>query len=148
MTQRLDAEEYDDSQTVTIKIPLTVPYATDSREFVRVDGVFEHEGDIYHLVKQRLYSDTLEIVCIKDRESKHMEQALNEYVKTFTDGATSNQASSKAVVEFNFIKDYTIQTFSFDQVSVGWSINILKGNSFPSFISQYCVSIVHPPERA
>jgi hypothetical protein len=144
---RLDTQEFNDTETITVKVPLTIPYASNSVQFERVDGVFEYEGEFYRLIKQRLLNDTLQIVCMRDHQSKQMEHALNDYAKTYTDQAPSNQSSGKSVIEINFIKDYTLQTFSFDEVSKGWSIEVLKGNSLPSFISQYSVSITHPPER-
>ncbi|MBK5278548.1 MAG: hypothetical protein JJE09_06760, partial [Bacteroidia bacterium] len=65
MRQKFDDENYS-HQEVIFKMPLAIPYSTDSKEYTRVDGEFEHNGDMYRLVKQRLQSDTLYIVCIKD----------------------------------------------------------------------------------
>jgi len=76
MIQNLDADNYDQSETVTIKIPITVPYASDSREFSRVDGTYKHNGEFYRLVKQALLKDTLHIVCVKHPGSKRINQAL------------------------------------------------------------------------
>ena len=48
MRADFDEENYH-HQEVTIKVPLTVPYSTDSREYSRVDGEFEHKGEVYRL---------------------------------------------------------------------------------------------------
>lgn len=116
---RLDADDYKSSQTVTIKIPFTVPYATDSREFERIDGEFEHNGEFYRLVKQRLYRDTLSIVCVKDHESKRIMQALSSYVKTFTDKPVdTNQSTAKIISRFS--KDYISTSFELSTSAEGW----------------------------
>jgi hypothetical protein len=72
------------SETVTLKVPVAIPYLQNT-DFERVNGEFEHNGEFFRLVKQRFASDTLYIVCIKDTRSKHIKQALAEYVKTFSD---------------------------------------------------------------
>ncbi|HEX6890362.1 MAG TPA: hypothetical protein VF141_06710, partial [Chryseolinea sp.] len=84
LVQRLDNDQYLEEQTVTLKVPMTLPYHLDS-EYERVDGEIEHDGEFYRLVKQKLQKDTLYIVCIKDQGSKRIKQALADYVKTFTD---------------------------------------------------------------
>jgi hypothetical protein len=146
MTHALDADEYDESQALTIKIPVAIPYAVDSHDFVRVAGTFQHEGEFYRLVKQRLLSDTLHIVCIKDQQSKRINQALTDYVKTFTDKPASD---SQHVLTFSdFIKDYLTTTTSISSLNFGWQLDLEKSTSLNVFLSTYCSSIIHPPERA
>ena len=146
MIQRLDAEDYSSSETVTIKIPLTVPYAVDSRSFERVDGKFEHKGEFYRLVKQRLAGDTLYVVCIKDHHNKRINEAMSSFVKTFTDKPVDQHSGSKIVI--NFIKDYIQQSFTIQHLSVGWAADVVKENSCSIIESTFHTSILHPPERA
>ena len=47
MTRMFDSGTYEESQTITIKLPLTVPYLSDYKGFERVDGKFWHEGQFY-----------------------------------------------------------------------------------------------------
>jgi hypothetical protein len=146
MTQELDDFQYDESQAITIKVPVTIPYATDSPDFVRVEGTFQHEGEFYRLVKQRLLSDTLHIVCVKDEQSKRINEALTDYVKTFTDKPVSD---SQHVLTFSdFIKDYLTTTVSIAHVNFGWQRELEKSTSLAVFIPAYSPSIIHPPERA
>src|SRR5207302_5128451 len=72
--KQLDEDQYSASDAMTFKVPLSVPYAADNQEYDRVTGEFEHRGEVYRLVKQKLYHDTLYIVCVKDRESKKINQ--------------------------------------------------------------------------
>lgn len=144
MRQNFDDETYD-HQEITFKVPLTVPYFTDSREYTRVDGEFEHDGDVYRLVKQRLQSDTLYIVCVKDHTSKDINQALEDYVKTFTDKPVSTKGNSKNIQ--NLIKDYITQSISMENQNTGW----VKTFLFYPTNHQYELvtnSLVGPPPRA
>jgi hypothetical protein len=115
-SQRLDVDSYDPSETVTMKVPLAIPYASDT-EYERVDGEIEHNGESYRLVKQKLQQDTLYIVCVRDVKTDHIKQALAEYVKTFRD-APQNGPQQKVIP--NFIKDFIQTSFNMGTSSTGW----------------------------
>jgi len=100
LMQRFDANDYGEQETVTLKVPLALPYAADETQFERVDGELEHQGEFYRLVKQRLYQDTLYMVCYKDSQSKRIKQALADYVKTFTDKPADAKSSGKTLQTF------------------------------------------------
>lgn len=144
MRQDFDDDTYD-HQEVTFKIPLTVPYSTDSKEFTRVDGEFEHQGEVFRLVKQRLQTDTLYIVCVKDNTSKKINQALADYVKTFTDKPVSSKGNSKNIQ--NLIKDYLTQSISIEKQNSGWE------KTFTFYVVEHSYELVNssltgPPPRA
>jgi hypothetical protein len=104
MNQRLDDENYNADETVTIKIPLTVPYNTFSPDYERMTGSFEHSGEFFKLIKQKLERDTLYIVCIKDHKEKQLHAALTDFIKLSTDLPTSSQQTLKLLS--GLIKDY------------------------------------------
>lgn len=118
MRASFDTEHYSHNQEITLKVPLAVPYSTDSEEYVRVDGEFEHDGQIYRTVKQRLHHDTLYIVCVKDEASQEMKQALEEYAQSFSDKPASEKGNSKTIQ--NFIKDYITTSTAIQSVESGW----------------------------
>lgn len=146
LTRRLDAGQYTESETITIKIPITIPYASDSTDFQRVNGVFKHEGEYYRMIKQRLIRDTLHIVCFNDQRSKQLDDAFGRYAKSLSDKPSDTPAGSKA--SGTFIKDYLIHPFALRPSSEGWVINISKTILTASFISDFHPSIIHPPERS
>jgi hypothetical protein len=140
---------FDDSnflpeEEITIKVPITIPYATDSREFTRVDGEFEHEGEVYRMVKQRYISDTLHIVCVKDNTSKEIKQALTDYVKTFTDKPSSEKGSTKTLQ--NFIKDYISCSTVLQSGENGWN-NILNYRAHTSVYESLAIQLNSPPPK-
>ena len=146
MIKRIDAEKYSVSETVTIKIPIAIPYAVDSENFERVDGQFEHKGEFYRLVKQKLAKDTLYIVCIRDHENKRIDEAISSFVKTFTDKPADQHSGAKVVV--SFIKDYIHPSFSVQHLSLGWATDVVKESFWNDLESSFHPSIIHPPERA
>lgn len=144
MTARLDADQYDESQTMTIEIPITAPYMTDDADFKRVDGIFEYKGEFFRLVKQKYAKETLTVVVIKDTENKRINEAISEYVMSF--GDTGDDQDSNITV--SFIKDYIPQTFSMLQSSTGWQKDVVNSISPISLIPTFTASVIHPPERA
>jgi hypothetical protein len=145
MIQKLDLDNFDRSEMVVVKIPISIPYATESEAFERVDGLFEHKGEFYRKVKQRLLQDTLHIICVKDKDRSHINNAWEKYVMTFTDNHADSQSSSKVL--YNFIKDYLSRSFSILQISRGWDFEIKHRTIIIFSISEFFPSIIHPPER-
>lgn len=117
VTQRINAEDYEQSETITIKIPLSIPYYGDT-DFERVDGEIEHEGQFYRLVKQKLQKDTLHIVCIRDTRAQHIHEALSDYVNTFADQSADRTGTGAT---YSFIKDYVAASFGLHVVATGWA---------------------------
>lgn len=140
--QRLDADNYNSEETITLKVPLSIPYYGNT-DFERVDGEIEHKGEFYRLVKQKFEKDTLYIVCIKDVKSRQIKQALTKYVKTFSD-QPSDQSNTKTV--HTFIKDYIATTFSLGNSSTGWSLSIVHHTAEARIFSPYFLIISPPPE--
>jgi hypothetical protein len=143
LTQRLDAGDYAASETVTIKVPLAIPYYMDTG-FERIDGEIEHQGEFYRLVKQKLENDTLHIVCFRDVKGKRLKQALADYVKTFSHHSSDEQ-QLKTVP--GFIKDYISANFTLASSAMGWNIAVdLNGVQVPLHVLS--LPVVSPPPEA
>jgi len=140
----LDADTYDTANTVTLKIPISIPYAPDN-DFQRIDGLFEHGGEHYRLVKQKYEQDTLVVVCIRDTERKKIDQELSDYVKTFSDKATDHPGNVKKIPAF--IKDYLPQYTVVRPLSSGWEKDVIHHDLSRNLISTFECSLIHPPER-
>jgi hypothetical protein len=146
-SKKLDDDQYAGSQTLTFRIPLSVPYYTDNNEYERVKGHFEKDGETYQLVKQKLLHDTLYIVCFKDDQSKKINQELADYVKTFSDKPEDNQTSSGVKLPSNFSKDYLSQRISISIYCHGWVSEVSTRTLLVTLVSTFAPSMVHPPER-
>lgn len=130
---------------VTFKIPLSVPYGVDSREYRSAEGQFEFGGEIYQITKQKLFKDTLYIVGVKDETSSMWGRAIADYVMTFSD--TQDDASDSQTTKINLIKDFISFSISLTGDNGGWHVLIEPSSRVAHFASTYCASFVHPPER-
>jgi hypothetical protein len=143
---QLDEEHYSGADAMTFRIPLSVPYSTDGQEYERVSGQFEHDGEIYRLVKQKLLRDTLYIVCVRDNEGKKINQALADYVKTFTDKpVNAKQQQGKHLL--SFIKDYIPTGVSVEPQCSGWNKAIGFGDFKIQYLSFETSGIKYPPKQ-
>lgn len=143
---QLDEELYSGADAMTFRVPLTVPYSTDHQDYERVSGEFEHDGDVYRLVKQKLFRDTLYIVCVKDINSKKINQALVDYVKTFTDKpVNAKQQNGKQVL--SFMKDYVTMRVAVESQSSGWKKTVGYGDFTRYYLSYHTSRIKHPPKH-
>jgi len=142
----LDADRYDATQTVILKLPISVPYVAGKGNFERMDGVIEHEGEHYRLVKQKYADDTLTMVCIRDTGRKNISEGMADYVKSFTDKAAGHHHSDKPAV--SFIKDYLPHYTVVKSLTAGWESPILHRSLDRILIPSFEPSVIHPPNLA
>lgn len=145
MSRTLDADQHDDNQTLTLKIPVSLPYVADQSDFQRVDGKFKHGGQSYRLLKQKYSKDTLTVVCVRDYENERISEALSNYVKTFIDSGPDSDESLKITV--SFIKDFLPQKFSILTITPGWQSEVTTNIFVENLTSTFIPLVVHPPEH-
>lgn len=144
VAQNLDNDNYPGADEMTFKVPLTLPYYADSREYERVRGEFEVKGEVYQLVKQKLLRDTLYIVCVKDHGSKKIKQALTDYVKTFTDKPESSNSGTKLAPQFS--KDFLTYCIRVVPGATGWGRELTFYNKVPNSLENDSPIFSPPPQ--
>ena len=103
MLQKLDADNYAAYQSITLKIPLSLPYQLSSNaDFERINGSFQYKGEFYKLVKQKMKADTLYVVCVKDHEEKRLQTTMSDFMKVSNDIPSSGTMK----VLNGFVKDF------------------------------------------
>ncbi len=145
LSSRLDSDMYDLGAKVTFKIPLSVPYGTDSENYQPASGQFEKDGEVYRIVKQRYHKDVLYIECIKDEGTSRINNALNDFVQSF---AGQEDDSQQSTVAPGFIKDYMNIEIAVVSGNGGWVKEMSLASASRFFFDSYCASIIHPPDRA
>ncbi len=143
MHAKFDQGDYRDEVTVTLRIPLAMPYSYDRVDFDRVNGVFEHRGELYRLVEKKLDNDTLTVVCVVDGEHKRINNAFESYVKTFQDTPGDHPSGVHTV---SLIKDYLMNGFCIEQGSSGWSATLANRSQFLNPAPAFLKAISIPPE--
>lgn len=106
MKARLDAHVFEEDELFTIKIPIRLPYWTETRHAPeRIDGQIEFNGDFYKLYKQEVIADTLVVLAVKDHTEKALFSALTEWVKITVTGLPGTSEKAAGQVS-HLIKDY------------------------------------------
>jgi hypothetical protein len=151
LEKKLNEDEYSERETITFKFHLTLPYSLGEPAFERAEGQFEYNGAYYHLVKQQYAQDTLYLVCIRNHETQRINQALNDYVKTFANqptGPPSSDAGKTVKILPTLLKDYLAQEFSILHSSAGWAVALQFANSKQGHLASHHQVIIQPPEGA
>ena len=118
LVAKIDKKEYNDADLITITVPLSMPYLTDSKDFERKDGEINVNGKIYHYVKQKISQGNLVLMCLPDEQKMQIQSAKDEVFKLANE-LQNNTSSKKSgensqVIKF-VISDYDkLQTTSFN----------------------------------
>lgn len=89
---KFDKDDYDHSELISIKIPSpNLPYYHSSKEFYNMEGEIEMDGIFYKFVKRRLYNDTLEFLCLPNKEAMNLYTAKNDFFKRVNDLQQNSQ---------------------------------------------------------
>lgn len=90
INKAIEQRTYNLENTVTLRIPVSLPYQLFADGFQPVKGEFEYNGAYYNLIKQKLANDTLYIVCVENetRSELNAKQVDFERVSNDWPGAT------------------------------------------------------------
>jgi hypothetical protein len=146
---KLDVDDYSDSDLISIKVPLSVPYGPNSPAFEKVEGSIEIEGTSYQYVKRRFYKDSLEVLCIPNKAKTNIRNARDAFAQLANDfinfSPKKDSGRHHDVVKYS-VDDYTNDN-AFDQRSA-----LFTAFSTPThvvntdFLSQnFARSLEHPP---
>lgn len=86
LAEVIDKDTYKDTELITIKVPLSLPYFNSWQDFERYDGNIEIDGQHYSYVKRKVENDTLVLLCLPNKEQnkltsdqKNFEKLINNY---------------------------------------------------------------------
>lgn len=78
----LDKNQYKESDLLTIRIPLSLPYMAENTSFERTDGEIKIDGKIYKYVKRRISNGDLVLLCLPDYNKMRLQSEANETYKS------------------------------------------------------------------
>ena len=108
---KLDKGSYNESELITVKIPLNLPYQSNSRDFERVNGEVNVNGTIYKYVQRKIFNDTLILQCIPHEEKTVLQQKANDYMGKVTD-LPGNDNNKKAEAFKQLFSDYDVNALA------------------------------------
>lgn len=91
---KLDADDYDESELISIKTAFPIPYFVNSNRFERWNGEVEVDGVKYKYVKRRFFNDSIEMLCIPNYAGTAIQSAKHSYFRFVNDFST-NDANKK-----------------------------------------------------
>lgn len=77
----LDGDAYNESELITLHIPLHLPYVSDKPAFERADGEITKDGRIYHFVKRAIRNGSLVLLCLPNQQKMQLESVKSEFSK-------------------------------------------------------------------
>jgi len=152
----LDRNNYDESQLISVRIPLTtLSYYNSSTTFERIDGQVEIAGIQYKYVKRRIFKDSLELLCIPNQAVMGLQTAKNNFFQQVNDlqqhngqGKKSDSQASKNFSSPDYYKTDDLFTMgdlfatelpiTCQQVPVISSSYVLTAEQPPDLLSAHC----------
>ncbi|MDR3715163.1 MAG: hypothetical protein P4L51_20305 [Puia sp.] len=147
---RLDVQQYDESQLVSIKVP--APHLSSyslSGQFQRTSGQVSINGVWYRYVKKRLYNDSLEYICIPDQASTLLQSAANDLFRQSNDwqaGSAQKKPGSFSGTSNDFSIGYYITHDSFHLYGPGAPSSLPSGSHFVLLPAGFFRAAEQPPD--
>ena len=144
----LDQNKYKDSDLISFKLPLHLPYIIDSKEFEATEGNIDINGISYQYVKKRVYNDTLEILCIPNYTISSIRNTKDDFAKQLNAIATNDHAKKSSnnpllkISSSDYTQEHHFNIYTFISTSK------LKHDTFYTMFSSfdYLHGLDQPPE--
>ena len=132
LISKIDKSDYDESDLITVKVPLSMPYLTNWNDFKRTDGEVTLNGKIYHYVKEKVFNGELILMCLPDENKMNLQTAKNDFFKTQNDlqnNTSKNSGENNHAVKFS-ISDYIKTEIAVSAFAVDNIVNTYTDNYF------------------
>lgn len=104
LVAKIDREDYNDADLITLTVPLSMPYIQDSKDFERKDGEITLNGRVYHYVKQKISQGNLVLMCLPNEEKTHLQNAKDDFFRLANELQNDNNTSKKSGENSQVIK--------------------------------------------
>jgi hypothetical protein len=148
----LDRNIYNESDLITIKVPLSLPYQTEQAEFQRVDGEINFNGKILKYVKRKISEGNLILLCLPDYNKMRLAKEKDDFYKESNSLAQNSNSKKQENSKGNSFKNLLSE---YDQPYYSFVVTLLEEHVSNSFLNhQVALSAFphstpeQPPERA
>lgn len=98
---KLSKNDFETDDLISIKVPVTLPYYTNSANYDFTNGEVEMNGTSYKYIKKRIYNDSIEFVCIANTGKMRLENARDEFFKLCNDLTAAKDQNKKSPTHLN-----------------------------------------------
>jgi len=109
MEARIDKDQYDENDLVTLQIPLYSPYQLEQKTFERTNGEVNINGKTFKYVKRKVSDGNLILLCLADNHKTVLKNAKSEFGNGVNDLAGGGKGSNRIQKSFSgndYIKQY------------------------------------------
>lgn len=149
----IEKETYNTADLVTFKFSAKqLPYYTNSKNYEAANGEVDVNGVSMQYVKKRIVDDSIEYVCLPNKQKSSIKNARDDFFKLINDlQNTASKTSSK-----NNTKTY--KAFSFEAVNFQTKNNITTNIIFQeknytslnnkATVNPFLLKLIQPPDVA
>jgi len=150
MESRLDKDQYDVNDLISITVPLDNPYQLEQRNFQRVDGEVNFQGKNFKYVKRKVSDGKLILLCIPDARKMVLKKGKAEYGNAANDLNGNSKGSPRSGSQKSFSgNDYTSETFQLStSILPFFHTSILVSVVNAKLVSQFIPSRGKPPRHS
>jgi len=146
---KIDKQDYNNADLITLTVPLSMPYLTDSKDFENKDGEITLNGKVYHYVKQKISQGNLILKCLPDEQQTHLQNARADFFKLANElqpNSSSKKSGDNSQIIKLTISDYEeLQTSSIHSYSTQIATTFFSDASF-ALLKGEGVMPEQPPE--
>jgi len=145
LAEKIDAGEIENSELFEMKVPLHLPYTTNSDFYEPAIGNVEIEGVHYSYVKKRVSSDTLYILCLQNNQKTRLKNAKTSYSAQVSEASQDGKkqqdhSPKKSVCGTDYFYRLTVFDFALPQL-----INTVGGTHLTSSLRGGFISAPFAP---
>jgi len=150
MESRLDKDQYDINDLISITVPLDNPYQLEQRNFQRIDGEINFQGKNFKYVKRKVTDGKLILLCIPDARKMVLKKGKAEYGNAANDLTGNSKGSSRSGAQKSFSgNDYTSEIFQLcTSILPYFHTSILNGFVNNKLVNVQVPSPGKPPQSA
>ena len=145
LESRLNDNQYEDTETVLLKIPIDLPYPITQNDYERVTGDFEYEGQFYTMVKQKIENNTLFLVCVKNTDATHLAVVKKDYTALANDVKGESKSPLNNLLAKMFKDFSSAESLSISMASVLLAEYLFTEPAISLSIASYAIDSP-PPE--
>lgn len=146
----IEENNYNESELISIKTPINLPYYANNPKFERVDGEMVIDGIVYQYVQRRVYNDSVEIRVLPNQDRLHIKNAREDFYKLAAD--LEQKGPDKKSLPIN---KSNAKLISFDYIAQDhkWSLTnwvpqkMVFGHRFKEDLLSVCLPIQAPPPK-
>ena len=149
MEARLNRDQYNENELVSLTVPLNNPYQLEQKSFQRVDGEISFEGKTFKYVKRKVSNGNLILLCIPDTRKMVLKKAKTDFGNVSNDLTGNGKGSSRSTQKSFSGNDYITNNFHINTPILPYSHTLILNRVLQNNLaSPFLVTPGKPPQSS